>query len=117
MSEEQKDEIEYDVLYETKKGRWVTIKGTPVFIENGKTIQEAIDALRKEQDKKRKARKRSEDKIVQSCVYDRISTVRDILELKGSAEIVFSTTLYKYRVRIIEDRDYSYEVIEKWKIK
>ena len=35
------------ILAETKKGRWVTINKTPIFIKKGQTIDQAIEDLRK----------------------------------------------------------------------
>ena len=118
MSKEYRQNTKYEqILYEDKKGRWVTIKGTPIFIKNGQTIEDAIEEFRNRQKEKNKNRLRNEKRIVQSCVFDKISTVRGILEAKGFAFVKISTALYRYEICIYNNDKYSYRVIKKWKLK
>lgn len=90
------------ILAETKKGRWVTINKTPIFIKKGQTIDQAIEDLRKLQEAKKNKERSNDEKNIQSRVMQARQEYREIIRKNGRMNTTFYTWHYIYRLEITE---------------
>lgn len=90
----------YSEIIRTKKGVWRKINGTPVFIKNGQSVEEAFDDLKKSQTEKRERERKNDFKKLETAVNNLRSTYRETINKQGYVIRKVHTWHYIYGVKI-----------------